>query len=39
MLFRSQGEIDAAGGLPGSLYDLSLINKSLADAGLDPVQQ
>ena len=34
-----QGEIDAAGGLPGSLYDLTLINKSLADAGLDQVQQ
>lgn len=34
-----QEEIDAAGGLPGSLYDLSLINKSLAQAGLDPVQQ
>ena len=33
-----QGEVDAAGGLPGTLYDLTLINKSLTDAGLDPVQ-
>jgi NitT/TauT family transport system substrate-binding protein len=33
-----QGEIDTAGGLPGTLYDLTLINKSLADAGLDQVQ-
>ncbi|MFN8184298.1 MAG: ABC transporter substrate-binding protein [Candidatus Nanopelagicales bacterium] len=34
-----QAEIDAAGGLPGTLYDLSLINKSLADAGLAEVGQ
>ena len=34
-----QSEIDAAGGLPGTLYDLTLINKSLANAGLDQVQQ
>jgi len=34
-----QAEIDAAGGLPGTLYDLSLINKSLEAAGLDPVTQ
>jgi len=34
-----QAEIDAAGGLPGSLYDLTLINKALADAGLEQVQQ
>jgi len=34
-----QAEIDAAGGLPGSLYDLTLINKALANAGLEQVQQ
>jgi NitT/TauT family transport system substrate-binding protein len=34
-----QAEIDAAGGLPGTLYDLALVNKSLESAGLDPVQQ
>ncbi len=34
-----QAEIDAAGGLPGTLYDLTFINKSLANAGLDEVQQ
>jgi NitT/TauT family transport system substrate-binding protein len=28
-----QSEIDAAGGLPGSLYDVTLINKVLAAAG------
>lgn len=34
-----QGEIDAAGGLPGTLYDLGPINKALAAADLPEVQQ
>lgn len=34
-----QGEIDAAGGLPGELYDLDLLNKALADAGKSEVEQ
>lgn len=34
-----QGEIDAAGGLPGTLYDLGPINKALAKAGLPEVTQ
>lgn len=33
-----QGEIDAAGGLPGTLYDLTLLNKSLTHAGMPQVQ-
>jgi NitT/TauT family transport system substrate-binding protein len=27
------GKLEAAGGLPGTLYDLTLLNKALADAG------
>ena len=34
-----QGEIDAAGGLPGALYDLGPINKALAAAGEPEVKQ
>ncbi len=33
-----QAKIDAAGGLPGSLYDLGLLNEALQRAKLDPVQ-
>lgn len=34
-----QGEIDAAGGLPGTLYDLGPINKVLTAAGQPEVKQ
>lgn len=34
-----QSEIDAAGGLPGSLYDLGPVNKALAAAGEAEVKQ
>ena len=32
-----QAEIDAAGGLPGSLYDVTLINEVLTSAGRSEV--
>ena len=34
-----EGEIDDAGGLPGTLYDLDPVNKALAKAGLPEVKQ
>lgn len=33
-----QGALDAAGGLPGKLYDLALLNEVLKALGLPPVQ-
>jgi NitT/TauT family transport system substrate-binding protein len=33
-----QGGIDTAGGLPGTLYDLSILNQVLADAGQPAIQ-